>query len=117
VTPKGTWTQHPDAKPMTPQPTARWWEYVGEGRIHCGPIPGGHHIPKTVHIPEHGFIRCLHWRKDERRECGLWVFVYVVRGGRMVVARVDPSEMETMNTLVTPASVIDYLGIFDRKAG
>lgn len=100
--------------PFSPNTTPRWHEYATEGRVFCGPRPGGHHIPNTYDIPEHGFIRCGHWIGEERRECGRWVFLYAVRGGKVVVAEVSLDEKTAMRRLATPAEMIEYLGIFKR---
>ena len=94
------------------EPPSRWWEYASERRLFCGPRPGGHHIPSTFHILECGFVRCNHWNGLERRECGLWVFAFAIRGGRLVVARVELNEIDSMRKLVTPSEIIDYLGIW-----
>lgn len=87
----------------------RWWKFVKRRRLAC---PHGHHIPATVRIPESGFIRCAHWIDGEKRECGRWVFVYAIRGGRAVVAEVELAEQDEMEDLATPAEMIDFLGIF-----
>jgi hypothetical protein len=97
---------------MTPEPTARWWKYVRAGRIFCGPVPGGHHIPNTFKVNESGFVRCDHWMKNEKRECGNWVFLYAIRGGGIVIARVSLEEQRDMDSLSTPDEMITYLGIF-----
>lgn len=92
----------------------RWHSYAAEGRIFCGPRPGGHHIPATYDLPESGFIRCGHWVAEERRECGRWVFLYAIRGGRVVVVEVTLADKKAMRQLSTPAEMIEYLGILDR---
>lgn len=98
---------------LTPDRARRWYEYATEGRVFCGPRDrGGHHIPNTFDIPESGFIRCSHWIGEERRECGRWVFLYAIRGGKVVVAEVSLDEKKAMRRLQTPAEMIDYLGIF-----
>lgn len=94
------------------QPPSRWWQFVTEGQLFCGPKPHGHHIKNAFDLTESGFIRCNHWVEAERRECGLWVFAYAVRGGRVVVARVTLDEKRAMKQLQTPAQMIDYLGIW-----
>lgn len=99
---------------VTPRPLARWHSYAAEGRIFCGPRPGGHHIPATYDLPESGFIRCGHWVAEERRECGRWVFLYAIRGGRVVVVEVTLADKKAMRQLSTPAEMIEYLGILDR---
>lgn len=66
-----------------------------------------------MRIPESGFIRCSHWLAGERRECGRWVFLYAVRGGRNVVAEVSLDDLKAMEALSTPAEMIEYLGIFE----
>lgn len=109
------------APSMTP-PAPRWWQFVRANRIVC---PAGHHIPNTVRLPEHGFIRCPHVLNrldqaahgDRQRhvvECGLWVYAYVMRGGRAVLVAVDMGELDALEALATPAEVIEYLGIFHR---
>ena len=91
-------------------PPARWWSFVNERRVFC---PHGHHIPFNAKIPEHGFIRCPQKTLPDRKQsCGCWVFLYAIRGGRIVVVQVTEDEMEEMNELQTPAAMIDYLGIF-----
>ena len=82
-------------------------------RITCA---AGHHIPSTFDIPEHGFVRCSHWIDRERRECGRWVFLYVIRGGMAVIAEVELREKDEMKRLTSPAEMVDYLGIFPHSA-
>lgn len=90
----------------------RWSDYVSERRLTCGPKDqGGHRIPNTMHVLECGFIRCSHWIAAENRECGRWLFVYTVRGGRAIVAEVQVHEIEIIRKLVTPAEILDYLGV------
>lgn len=96
-----------------PTPDRRWHEFVSEGRVFCGPKPDGHHLPRTFHVPESGFIRCQHWLANERRECGRWIFLYAIRGGRCVVAEVSLDDYRKMAVLSTPAEMIEYLGIFE----
>jgi hypothetical protein len=109
-----TVTTSPASSDLAPASKPRWSELVNEGRIFCGPRPGGHHIPNTFDIPESGFIRCSHWIGEERRECGRWVFLYAVRGGKVVVAEVTLEDKKLMRRLQTPAEMIEYLGIFQR---
>lgn len=98
-------------RPMTPQPHARWWELAVERRIHC---PVGHHIPARARINETGFVIC----GGDKGRCGLWVFIFAIRGSGVVVAQVTPDEMEEMRDLQTPTAMLDYLQIFPtRKAG
>jgi hypothetical protein len=94
-----------------PKPPARWWQYVEEGRIFC---PAGHHIPNTFDVNESGFKRCGDWIEAEQRECGLWIFLYAIRGGGIVTAGVSLDEKRAMRSLSTPAQMIKYLGIFHR---
>lgn len=102
---------------MTPESHPRWWTYVKERRLFCGPPGVGHHIPSTFHVLECGFIRCNHWHAESKSECGRWVFALAVRGGKIIVAEVALDEIEGMRKLGTPAEIIDYLGIFERMAG
>jgi hypothetical protein len=111
--------------PMTPDPTARWWKYVTAKRLQC---PQGHIIPRNSVINETGFVRCTarrgagtdgrppgpHVQRDEA--CGLWVFVFAIVGGGCVVAEVALGEVDDMQRLTTPAQMIEYLGIWERKA-
>lgn len=47
--------------------------------------------------------------------CGRWVFIFAIRGGGVIVARVEPDERQAMAHLDTPAAVIEYLGIFPTR--
>lgn len=94
-----------------PKPAPRWWQYVRAGRLFC---PVGHHIPNTFGVSEAGYVRCNHWIDAERRECGLWIFLFNVRGGGIVTAAVSLVEKDAMSHLTTPAELIEYLGIFRR---
>jgi hypothetical protein len=87
----------------------RWWRFVRDRRVTCA---AGHHIPATFDIPEHGFVRCSHWVGLEHRECGRWVFLFAIRGGRAVIAEVELREKDEMKRLTTPAEMLDYLEIF-----
>lgn len=100
--------------PVTCDDLPRWWEYASERRLFCGPPGSGHRLPNTVHIVESGFIRCNHIIGPARLECGRWVFVFVVRGGKSIVVEVKLSEIEAMKRLGTPAEMLDYLGVFER---
>lgn len=82
-------------------------------RITCA---AGHHITATFDIPEHGFVRCSKWVEAEHRECGRWVFLYVIRGGMCVIAEVELREKEEMKRLQSPAQMLDYLEIFPHQA-
>jgi hypothetical protein len=92
--------------------TSRWWEWLTERRIVCGPAPEGHHIPVTFRLAESGFIRCNHWNGLERRECGLWVFALAIRGSGVIVVRVTLDEVDEMKELETPTAMLNYLGIW-----
>jgi hypothetical protein len=51
-------------------------------------------------------------------ECGLWVFIFAIRGAGVVSAQVTLDEMEEMRELQTPTAMLNYLNIFpSRKAG
>lgn len=89
--------------------TSRWWKYLTRRGITC---PHGHHIPVKSKINETGFLMCDRWIQAERRECGLWVFVFAIRGDRCIVAQVSLDEQDEMDQLQTPAAMLDYLGIF-----
>jgi hypothetical protein len=93
------------------QATSRWWCYVPRKRLIC---PVGHHFNNSWHPLESGLIRCDKWIAEEKRECGLWIFVYVVRGGKCVIAEVRQDEASHLSELTTPAEVIDYLQIFEQ---
>lgn len=99
---------------LTPDAGTRWSALVEEGRIFCGPRGVGHHFSDTFDINESGFIRCGKWIAEEQRECGRWVFLYAIRGGKVVVAEVSLDERRAMRKLATPAQMIEYLGIFER---
>lgn len=94
-----------------PKRPARWWQYVRAGRIFC---PVGHHIPNTFDVTEAGYVRCNHWVDADRAECGLWIFLFNVRGGGVVTVAVSLEEKAAMTYLTTPAELIEYLGIFHR---
>lgn len=96
---------------IEPAPRPRWWDFVRHGRLFC---PAHHHIPNTLDVTEAGYIRCHHWIAAERRECGLWIFLYAIRGGGLVVASLSLDEKRAMAHLTTPAEIIEYLGIFRR---
>lgn len=98
-------------QPLTDQPTSRWWDYVASRRLVC---PAGHHFKNNWHPLESGLIQCSKWIADEKRECGLWIFAFVVRGGKCVIAEVTQAETSRLAELTTPAEVIDYLGIFEQ---
>jgi hypothetical protein len=50
--------------------------------------------------------------------CGLWVFIFAIRGAGVVVAQVSLDEMEEMRELQTPTAMLEYLRIWpNRKAG
>lgn len=96
----------------TAMPTGRWWRFLRERRLKC---PAGHHIPHTFAVTEAGFIRCPHRHGDGRGvgvECGRWVFLFQIRGGALIVAEVQLSEVEPMKALGTPAEMLSYLGIW-----
>lgn len=101
---------------MTPQPTGRWWEWVTERRIFCGPRPHGHHIPNNARINESGFLHCTHKLPNSLERCGRWTFVLAIRGSGVIVAEVSLDEMNEMQELQTPTAMLDYLGVW-RKAG
>jgi hypothetical protein len=42
------------------------------------------------------------------------VFVFAVRGGKYVIAELTEADKARMDDLVTPAQMIDYLGIFEQ---
>lgn len=91
----------------------RWWSWLRQRRIFCyDPKHGGHHIPATFRIPEHGFIRCDKWLGDEKRECGRWVYLCAMRGGGVIAAEVHLSELKYVETLQTPTEVLDHLGVW-----
>ena len=94
------------------EPRSRWWSYVRQGRIVCG--PDGHHIPNTFHVTEAGFVRCQHHVRHgaQWHDCGRWVFLYAIRGGGVVVAEVSLDEKRAMERLTTPAEMLEYLGAF-----
>lgn len=98
-------------QPETAQPTSRWWDYVASRRLIC---PAGHHFKNNWHPLESGLIQCSKWIAEEKRECGLWIFAFVVRGGKCVIAEVTQAETSRLAELTTPAEVIDYLGIFEQ---
>lgn len=121
-----TTTARVPRQPLSPTPTRRWWAYVRERQLRC---PCGHHIPHTFAVTEAGFIQCRHKqhptdaRLHDRRgsegyagarvvECGLWVFLFPVRGGKVITVQVTPDECEPMRDLGTPAAMLDYLGIW-----
>lgn len=84
-----------------------------ERRIRC---PAGHPIPFTQRINETGFVRCGKW--NAQSECGLWVFVFAIRGNGVVVAQVSLDEMDEMRDLQTPTEMLSYLRIWPtQKAG
>jgi hypothetical protein len=97
--------------PKTGKPTARWWRYLKPRRMTCA---DGHHFSERARFPESGFLRCEHWIAAEHRECGRWIFIYAIRGGGCVVAEVSMDERDEMDELLTPAQMIEYLGIFDQ---
>lgn len=115
-------TRHPlPPIAMTP-PVPRVKQFVKEGRIVC---PVGHHIPNTVRIPEHGFIRCAHvLNRDDRvpasqrpgrvQECGLWTYIVVIRG-RVLLVAVDLAELTVLEAMQTPGEILDYLGVFNPR--
>lgn len=90
-------------------PTPRWWRYVKRRRLIC---PAGHHIAESATFPEHGFVRCDHRINRGDPDCGLWVYVFAIRGGGIIVAQVELKEKTTMEELATPTAIIDYLDIF-----
>lgn len=73
---------------------------------------GGHHIPFTFRIPEHGFIRCAHRIGADRIECGRWIYLCAMRGGGVIVAEVHLSELKYVESLQTPTEVLDHLGVW-----
>ena len=93
----------------------RWWEWVTERRLACGPAPTGHHIPVTFRIADAGFILCQHWIGLERRECGLWVFALAIRGSGVIVAGVTLDEVDVMKELETPTAMLSYLDIWPTR--
>lgn len=105
----------PSRPPLTPDAPRRprWWRYVHAKQLIC---PGQHHIKNTVKLTESGFVQCLHWIDLERRECGLWVFIMPIRGGRAIVSEVTEDDTDRMAELQTPAACLDYLGIFEPSA-
>lgn len=78
--------------------------------------PYQHHIKNTVKITESGFVQCLHWISGEHRECGLWVFIMPIRGGRAIVAEVTEDDADAMMELQSPGAMLDFLGIFEPSA-
>lgn len=94
---------------LQPDPPRRWWRCPRDRRLRC---PSGHHFKETVQINDTGFIRCSEWLASERRECGRWIFVFAIRGGRNIVAEVTLDEKAAMRKLSTPAEMLEYLGIF-----
>lgn len=97
--------------PLDAKPTLRLWRYLKKRRLAC---PLGHHFRERAEFPESGFLRCEHYIGAEHRECGLWVFILAIRGGGCIVAEVSLDEKTEMEELVTPAQMIEYLGIFDQ---
>jgi hypothetical protein len=97
---------------LRPDPPSRWWRFLRERRLKC---PHGHHIPHTFAVTEAGFVRCPHRGGpggDYRTECGAWIFLFAVRGGAIIVAQVELTEVEPMKRLETPAAMLEYLGIW-----
>lgn len=99
--------------PYTSATAPRWWDFVKAGRLFC---PAQHHMPNTFDVTEAGFTQCREWVHDSHRrhECGLWLFLFAIRGGGIVAAAVSPEEKRAMKDLSTPAEMIEYLGIFTR---
>lgn len=95
--------------PLSPTPTRRWWEYARETHLRC---PCGHRIPQRAHVTEAGFIRCEAMDSRSQQRCGKWVFLFAIRGGRLVVAEVGLDDIPAMRDLTTPAAMIEYLGIW-----
>lgn len=87
----------------------RWWRFVADRSLHCS---AHHSIPNNFRVTESGFVRCQHWIEAQRRECGSWLFVYVVRGGHAIVAEVTLAEQRAMERMSTPAEMMSYLRIF-----
>lgn len=98
-------------QPETDQLTSRWWRYVKRKRMVC---PIGHHFNNSWSPLETGLIQCKHWIAEDRRECGLWIFAFVIRGGKCVIAEVTQAETSQLEEFTTPAELIDYLGIFEQ---
>lgn len=92
---------------------SRWSAFHRDRMIHC---PCGHHIPDYFSVTEAGFVECRKWVKDEKRECGRWVFIYSIRGGGNIVVEVTKTERDEVRKFSTPAEMIDYLGIFKEEA-
>jgi hypothetical protein len=57
---------------------------------------------------------CNHWIAAKHRECGIWLFLFAVRGGGVIEVAVSLDDKRAMAHLTTPAELIEYLGIFDR---
>lgn len=90
----------------------RWWRWAdSHRRITC---PKLHHIPNTFEVNESGFVRCTKWIDKERRECGCWVFLLVIRGEGVIECEVTLEDKDRMRRLDTPAAMVSYLGIFNR---
>lgn len=67
---------------------------------------------RGVDVPDQARLKSM---VKDAPMCSRWVFLYAIRGGGLVVARVDPDERRAMRQLSTPAEVIEYLGIFPRR--
>jgi hypothetical protein len=91
----------------------RWWRYVHAKQLLC---PCQHHIKNVQKINDSGFIQCLHWIAAEQRECGLWIFILPIRGGRAIVVEVSEDDTDAMGDLQTPGAMLDFLGIFEPSA-
>lgn len=65
-----------------------------------------------AHVPALAQLRAM--SRDMGR-CGNWVFLFAIRGGGTIVARVTPDERRAMKRLSTPAEMIEYLEIFPQR--
>jgi hypothetical protein len=93
-----------------PPNPGRWWKYARKRQLPC---PGGHALPETFTITEDGFTRCEK-RLARGQPCGRWIYMFSIRGGGCIVAEVQLNEKRIMETLTTPAEMLEYLDVFPK---
>jgi hypothetical protein len=107
-----------DARPPLTPTGGRWFAWsIGPNahrRVMC---PHGHHIPCNSIGTEAHFARCTAYVAGgpRRHDCDEWVAVLRFRGGGTLTVSVSREEAdEYAADHVTPAALLDALGIFDQ---
>lgn len=54
-------------------------------------------------------------RELQGQECGRWIFLMPIRGGKVLLVEVLPNEVDPLERCSSPAEMIDYLGIWSEE--